>query len=140
VTCLVQVELSGLTDAAAEAIDAAAAAHDVPVRAWPGRRGGMLRRARRPSVEIVDRDADPSIASETLDNPDGWPRDAVVAALLREALAFVGAMAPEGRFMFQAGWGDRDVSERIELGLADLLGLLDSAALVADTCYEVAGP
>jgi hypothetical protein len=32
------------------------------------------------------------------------------------------------------------VSERIELGLADLLGLLDSAALVADSCYEVAGP
>jgi hypothetical protein len=139
-SALVEVELPGLTDAVAEAIASAAAARGAPVRAWPGDHSRLLHRHGRPGVEIVDRAGDPSIASETLEHADGWPRDAAITALLHEALAFIGEVAPDGRFSFQAGWGDRRHPGHVELGLAELLGLVDAGGLLADVCYDVVGP
>ena len=80
---------------------------------------------------------DPSLASETLDHPGGWPENGEVCDWLLRAFAFLGEHAPEGRFAFRAGWGDNSRAGAVGLTLAELLRRVRAAELRADELYEV---
>jgi hypothetical protein len=81
---------------------------------------------------------DPSIASETIDYPEGWPQDAAVREWLERAASFLGDNAPEQRFTFQAGWGDNERPKTNgEIELAAFVEMIAAGQLRADRRYAV---
>ena len=82
-------------------------------------------------------DEDPSIASESLDYPEGWPANEEVRQWLVRAIGFLGRIAPDGHFTFRAGWHDTPPRTAPPTDLDTLLGRIARGELRADELYEV---
>ena len=137
-TCWITIELPGLTDELVVDLrrhaDLAGAPFSFVRSKHPGRKRGYSAH-----VLLDDLEEDPSIASETLDSPAGWPQPEDVRAWLARAMEFLGRWAPQQRFSFQAGWYDRSVPTvpTIEIDLAAFLSMISAGELVADQRYDV---
>jgi hypothetical protein len=88
-------------------------------------------------VDLVDLDDDPSVASETLDHPAGWPQDEAVRSWLENAVHFLATEVPGGRFSFQAGWPEQLLSAAVEVSADQLIGMIRRGDLHAGTRYVV---
>ena len=86
---------------------------------------------------MLDLRDDPSVASEALDHPEGWPQDRDVREWMRRAMTFLGENAPEGRFAFQAGWLDHQREFQAEVSLETFLDVIATGGLRADQEYRV---
>jgi hypothetical protein len=134
----ISLRVPGLTEESAHSLSRAATLEGAPFTAvWS--RGGHLPRPRagRWTIAMHDLDSDPSVASETLDHPDGWPEAPSVRDWLARAFAFLVAQAPESRFSVSAGWGDHGSGERIAVSAEALLELVNAGRLRADVTYDV---
>ena len=137
-TCFIRIELPGLNDDLAPALSRRADVAGVPLLFLPGQHP-FTKRGRQPSVTLNDLDEDPSIASETLDHPSGWPQSPEVRRWLTRTIEFLASSAPNQRFTFQAGWDDFAVPTvaLIETELSEFIASISSGALIADQRYEV---
>jgi len=87
-----EIQVPGLTQEAARELDRRADLAGLPLLFIPPRPQTRWRAARRAHVEMTDLRDDPSVASEALDHPDGWPQDRDVRERMRRA---IGENAPE---------------------------------------------
>ena len=133
----IEVTLPGLTREAAVELDRRADLAGLPLAFVPPRPAGRFRASRPALVELQDLREDPSIASETLDHPEGWPQDDSVREWLERAVRFLGECAPEDRFMFRAGWGDSPPGSTIDTNLTTFLAKISAGELRSDQLYDV---
>lgn len=134
----IEIEMPGVTRVAASELDRRADLAGMPFTFIPPRPAKRWASERPSRVVMEDLREDPSIASETLDHPEGWPEDAAVRQWLEQAARFLGDNAPEQRFSFRAGWGDnqRPTSDG-ETELADFLEMVAAGRLRADDRYTI---
>lgn len=133
----VKILLPGLTSAVATDLDRAADLADVPLHFVPPKPATRWRRAREAHVSLEDLREEPSLASETLDHPDGYPQSAEVRTWLRRALFFLAEHAPAQRFSFRAGWSDYPSRGTTAIDVDSFFELLDRGALRSDATYDV---
>lgn len=132
------IEMPGLTRAVAIDFDRRAQLAGAPFAFFPPRPGGWLAAERPARVVMEDLREDPSIASETLDHPDGWPQSDEVRQWLARAARFLGHGSPEQRFTLQAGWGDNErQAPDSEIELAAFVEMIAAGRLRADEQYAV---
>jgi hypothetical protein len=86
---------------------------------------------------MTDLREEPSIASETLDHPDGWPDDMVVREWLQRAMRFLGENAPERHFTFHAGWPEQRATSIAQMDLESFLETIAAGGLQTNQRYEV---
>jgi hypothetical protein len=80
---------------------------------------------------------DPSLASETLDHPGGWPQDVATRQWLVRAMRFLGENAPERKFTFHAGWPEQRPTSTTEIELTTFLEIVAAGRMGADELYDV---
>jgi hypothetical protein len=93
VSLTVGIELASLDDAEAARLNRMAELVGLPLRFV--RRAGLRRREVPPHVALEDLESDPSIASETLDNPAEWPQSHDVRKWLGRMMSFLVEHAPD---------------------------------------------
>lgn len=133
----VEIRLPGLTSGIAIELDREADLAGVPLQFVPPKPATRWRRAREAHVSLEDLREDPSLASETLDHPDGYPQSPEVRAWLRRALFFLAEHAPERRFSFRAGWSDYPSRGTAAIEVNSFFELLERGALRSDATYDV---
>ena len=133
----IEIELPGLTREVAIDLDRRADLAGAPFSFVTPRAPTRWRAARRAYVGMEDLREDPSIGSETLDHPEGWPKDNHVRAWLEQAIRFLGTNAPEQRFTFHAGWPEHRATSTQTLDLADFLELIVSGRIRSAQRYDV---
>ena len=139
-SCAIVIDVPGLTLDLAEELDRRADLECVPLRFVAESRTGLarMRVARHPLVALQDLREDPSIASDTADSEFAWPISPEVRRWLTDAVRFLGAVAPEGRFSFHAGWTEHwDPSRTLELTCEEFLAMIAAGSLRSDERYHV---
>lgn len=133
----VEIDIPGLNEHSALALDRKANTSGAPFVAPVRRSGSRFERRRSWVIDFVDLHDDPSVGSETLDHPDGWPRDKAVRVWLANAMRFLAAEVPERRFSFQAGWPEQLSSATADVSSDQFVELICSGDLKAGTRYVV---
>jgi hypothetical protein len=139
-SCSIVISLPGLSEEVASELERRAELAGAPFTFRQSWRAGLLWRRRevRLGAELADLRDDPCIASESLDCEHGWPQDPRVREWFARAMRFLGENAPEGRFVFHAGWNEHDdAAISVDLGLEAFLERIAAGGLRSDETYAV---
>jgi hypothetical protein len=133
----VVIDIPELTEQSALAMGRKANTAGAPFRVVAQRSGSLFRRRQSWAIGFVDLEDDPSVASETLDHPSGWPQDEAVRRWLENAMRFLVTEAPGGRLSFQAGWPEQISSSTAQASADQFVEMTRAGDLQAGVRYVI---